>query len=91
MKVKYPKACITILDKYTHVCIEEEILLIIHNQQGRDFRDKKITLEVWEDFLENWYDPRDKSNRDEKLKFRKQLEKNIVWDPKIDPMAVFEA
>lgn len=65
LSIVYPSWAIDKALKYCFLCCMEEVLLIIHNKNGRT-----LPLEEFYDWVADWYDPRRKLITDEKMAIR---------------------
>lgn len=89
MKIKYPSWADTQLKKYCALSGVEEVLLVIHNQYGRKYKNGKITEEQWQKFV----DKHDKLSLficQKKNEFREALKDNTTWLEGIDPEKFIE-
>ena len=75
----YPAAADNPFKKY-YVCYRlQQKLQDVHNTWGQKFKDGEITEEEWEQFKDEWYNPRSCLVSDEILRLR-GLAKNHNWN-----------
>lgn len=57
-KIKLPPTAVNPPDKLEYAYSAQEKLRLVHNQKGKDFKDKKITQAEWELWKSEYFDPR---------------------------------
>ena len=58
LKLVYPQDADDDFKKYFACYKMQQMLQDEFNRFGKDFRDKKITMQAFEEFKKNWYQPR---------------------------------
>ena len=61
MTLEESLSSLTSEQKVAYLYRTQEKLRLAHNEKGKDFRDGKISKAEWQEFLENWFNP--KSNK----------------------------
>ena len=75
----YPAAADNGFKKYFVAYRLQQRLQEVHNVWGAKYKSGEITLAEWNQFKEEWYDPRMKLVTDEILRIR-GIAKNYVWN-----------
>lgn len=58
VSIKYPISAIEAKDKTAFLYKTQEELRLLHNQKGDDHREKRITEQKWNQWLEKYFNPR---------------------------------
>jgi len=86
MEFVYPAQADTPFKKYYFCYRIQQKIQNIHNNWGQKVRDGEITQQEWEQFLNEWFEPRSQLVVSEILSLR-QVAKNHKWN--IDLKNVF--
>ena len=88
-KIVYPEEINTDEKKYFYMYSVQEALRLEHNIQGEKFRNKEITEEEWNYYLNNNFMPKSDAIINEILNLRKKA-KQISINKSIDEIVVKE-
>jgi len=80
MKINYPKE-LKEKDKMAYLYRMQELIRLEHNEKGKDYREKKISREEFDDYCNDNHMKKQRIIADEILKIRKEMkndDKNIA-------------
>jgi len=83
-KISFPSNCRTNDDYLEFLYIAQEKLRLEHNKKGKEYREKKLTVKQWKEYLEKEFKPRSKRIGYEIAVLREKLGWSVVDenDPK---------
>ncbi len=71
--INYPVSVVSDSEKYAYLYRLQQLLLLAHNEKGRQFRDEEITEAQWISYQSDEFDPKSAKISEEICKYRELL------------------